>query len=202
MNTALIVVAVALLVWFAQRFRQGMRVKPYIIRSLRLGILNLKGASISEMVEDDNAAISGLFSSTVESTNTPPKCDVLFVYCELANEGQVVGSASGLREIIRDSGAYVVIVASENSSAAYTAAGKPAGYGQANLVLTLERRGSAFKSFYRQLFGEMAKGVSMPVAWVKLAPQISGHDHSNCPVAIFACEVGQIAFGHTLGYDA
>jgi hypothetical protein len=88
-----------------------------------------------------------------------------------------------------------VIVASENPAERCIAAAGPTGYGQANLVVTFDRRGDVFASFYRRLFGEMTRGVSMPVAWVKLAPQVPGHGHPDCPVGLFACEVGQIAFG-------
>ena len=202
MNTVLIVfLVVFIVVWLGRRFMQGMRVKPHILRSPKLGILNLKGESASQMVAADKAAVSGAFFTITESTDNPPHCEVLFLYCDFADEGQVVGATSGLRDIIRDSGAYVVVVASENSGERCSAAAKPTGYGQANLVLTLERRGDAFPSFHRQLFGEMAQGVSMPMAWVKLAPQIPGRDDPNCPAAIFACEAGQIAFGFTLSYE-
>jgi hypothetical protein len=61
-------------------------------------------------------------------------------------------------------------------------------------VLTLRRKGTSFVSFFQRLFADMAKGVSMPVAWVRLAPQVPGHEHPDCPDTIFACEAGQIAF--------
>jgi len=34
----------------------------------------------------------------------------------------------------------------------------------------------------------------MPRAWVKLAPQVPHGTHPDCPEAIFACEIGQLAF--------
>jgi hypothetical protein len=67
-----------------------------------------------------------------------PRCDVLFLYAELTAEGDVLGSARGLREIIRDGGAKVVVVASANPSGHYIRAGKQKSYGQANLVMTLD----------------------------------------------------------------
>lgn len=48
----------------------------------------------------------------------------------------------------------------------------------------------------------MANGVSMSVAWVNLAPQIPGHDDPALPASVFACEVGQIAFGYALSYES
>ena len=159
-----------------------------------LGVLNLKGAPAKAIIAEDTAALASLFSSAAPSEGAPPRCDVLFIYCDISSDGRIDGSQSGLREIIRDSGAHVVIVASENSSESYVAAGKQTGYGRANLVLTLQRNGPSFTSFFRRLFAEMTKGVSMPAAWGKLAPQVPDDDHPDCPGTIFACEAGQITF--------
>lgn len=45
------------------------------------------------------------------------------------------------------------------------------------------------------LFADMKLGVSMPVAWVKLAPQGPLKEHESLPSTIFACEAGQMVFG-------
>jgi hypothetical protein len=119
---------------------------------------------------------------------------VLFLYCHIEPSGTIRGSSRGLREIIRDSRAAVVVVASENSGDSYIAAGKRCGYGLANLVMALDRRGDVFPKFFQRLFTEMKHGVSMPVAWVKFAPQAPRAEHADCPGTIFACEVGQLAF--------
>jgi len=100
----------------------------------------------------------------------------------------------GLREIIRDSGAAVVVVASPNSGESYNAAAKEKPYGSANLVMTLDRKGDAFGRFFQKLFGEMKRGKSMPIAWVKLAPQGPHSVHTDVPDTIFLCELGQLAF--------
>jgi len=60
--------------------------------------------------------------------------------------------------------------------------------------MTLDRRGRVFPKFFQRLFTEMTRGVSMPVAWVKLASQIPGADHADCPGTIFSCEAGQLVF--------
>jgi hypothetical protein len=179
--------------FFVFRF---LRPKPKktVIRSPRLGVLNLKGDTASHLVTEDRAAIENLFSSVQESTSVAPKCDVLLAYCDLAVEGRVSGSSKSLREIIRDSGAVVVVLASENAQEGILAATKEVGYGHANLAVTLDRKGNVFSSFYGRLFGAMAEGETMPVAWVQLAPQIPGSEHSDCPAGFFVCEAGQIAF--------
>jgi len=164
------------------------------IPSPRLGVLNFKGAAGEIIAAGDTAALAPLFVSIDHGEAAPPRCDVLLLYCDIMSDGRISNCHIGLREIIRDSGACVVIVATENPSESYIAAGKQTGYGRANLVLTLQRNGISFTSFFQRLFTEMRKGVSMPVAWVKLAPQVPGHEHSDCPSTIFACEAGQIVF--------
>ncbi len=125
----------------------------------------------------------------------PPTCNVLFLYCHIEANGRIRGYRQGLREIIRDSGADVVVVATANASDNYIAASQRKGFGHANIVMILDRKGDAFTTFFQKLFADMSRGVAMPVAWVKLAPQIPGMEQADVPDAIFACEAGQIAFG-------
>jgi hypothetical protein len=108
--------------------------------------------------------------------------------------GVVDGSKVGLREIIRDSGARIVVIATENTADAYIAGAANKPYGRANLVMTLQRRGNRFASFYVRLFKMMFAGDTMPVAWVKLAPQVPGAEHEDTPGSIFAAEAGQVTF--------
>lgn len=73
-------------------------------------------------------------------------------------------------------------------------AGKPAADGKANLVMTLNRKGDAFGGFFLTLFADMKRGVLMPHAWLKLAPQGPSDHRGNVPECIVACEAGQLAF--------
>src|SRR5580658_11340714 len=101
--------AAAVLLTVLLKARRRARAKQLVLRSPRLGILNLKGPAISNMIAGDSSAIVNSFSSMVESASTPPSCDVLFIYCDLVGDGQVDGTGLGLRDIIRDSGACIVI---------------------------------------------------------------------------------------------
>ena len=167
---------------------------PLIIRSPRLGLLNLMGSSAEAILKEDKAALSSLFSSIEQRESNPPACDVLLIYAHLEKDGHFANHSEGLRDLIRKSNASIVIVASENDSQSYIAAGKRTGYGQANLIMTLERKTTAFTSFFSQLFEMMYKGKSMLVAWVELAPQIPGATHDNCPETIFSAEISHITF--------
>lgn len=159
-----------------------------------IGFLDLTEGEASVELAVDRAAISPLFGSSEDSSFEPPRCNVLFLYCHMESDGSIRDYGRRVREVIRDAGAAVVIVASENNAESYIAGTKKQPYGHANLVMTLDRRGDVFPKFFQRLFSEMKRGVSMPVAWVKLAPQIPGADHPDCPDAIFSCEAGQLAF--------
>lgn len=159
-----------------------------------LGILDLSNGSASETVAADQASVATLFTNVNISTRLAPACGVLFVYCTIGADGRIPGYRLGLREIIRDSGATVVVVATPNAADGYIAAAKQTGYGTANLVMTLDRNEDAFGTFFRALFSDMKKGTSMPVAWVKLAPQHSeAQEGLSLPETIFSCEAGQVA---------
>jgi len=178
----------ALLLWRIRKRSTNVVVSP------RFGTLNLMGEAGAGLEASDTAALAPVLGVAERSATVPPKCSVLFLYCDIEPSGRIKNSSEGLRELIRASGATVVVVASENSADAYIAAGKKRPYGRANLVMTLSRRDGVFTRFFARLFESMRNGVPMPVAWVKLAPQIPGAPHAECPETIFACEAGQVSF--------
>jgi hypothetical protein len=161
----------------------------------RVGILDLGGVETKELVRSDVAFLRTLFADVKAMDLSAPKCDVLFLYANLTPEGAIVGSSVGLREIIRESGSRVVVVASPNPSRSYINAGRQQAYGRANLVMTLNRHGESFGRLFSGLFSKMKTGISMPVAWVELSPQAPGEDQPRSPETIFACEIGPLAFG-------
>jgi hypothetical protein len=160
-----------------------------------LGILDLSGGTVAGLMTADRAALAPLFRRVSESNDAPPRSTLLLVYCTIAADGAILNSRRGLREIIRDAGAPVVIVATPNPGRSYTvAANRNKQVARANLVMTLDRNGEAFTRFFQRLVGDMKQGTSMPRAWVKLAPQVPRGTHPDCPEAIFTCELGQLAF--------
>jgi hypothetical protein len=166
-----------------------------LIESPRFGILNLKNDAAASFVAEDSDALVPVLGQPRLSTNSVPKCDVLFIYCDIGPDGRVSKSKQGLAEIVRESEASIVVVATDNTSGAYTAAGKHLARSGANVVLTLNRKGGNFPIFYSRLFTEMQSGESMPSAWVKLAPQIPGFEHPDCPGGFVVLGAGQLKFG-------
>jgi len=168
--------------------------KPTLIEKPILGLLDLSGGAAVADVKADRDALGSLFYSVTESTSWLPKCDVLFVYCHIDDDGAIRGWKSGLRDLIRESGAPIVVLAKENTPVAYLAASKKTGYGFANLLMVIDRKSEVFGQFFHKLFSAMHEGVTMPVAFAKLAPPTPRGNESNCPAVIFNVEAGQIAF--------
>ncbi|HKC66517.1 MAG TPA: hypothetical protein VKB86_22930 [Pyrinomonadaceae bacterium] len=185
--------------WLKQLFRAESTRRitvdnPLIIESPRIAFLNLSGSVAESLLNEDKDAFAPLFTAIETSDSDIPNCDVLIIYCDLNNNGVVAGQSKSLRDIIDDAGAPIVIVASENSADSYRMAGKRNGHATSNLVMTLNRKGTAFTTFFADLFRRMFAGQSMPLAWVELAPQIPGAVHNNCPDTIFAAEISHVVF--------
>ncbi|HET8888243.1 MAG TPA: hypothetical protein VFQ41_05015 [Candidatus Angelobacter sp.] len=174
--------------------RQVTHSDPLVIQNPKIGFLNLIGASASPLVHEDMTALHPLFSGCVQSDDDAPICDVLMIYATIKADGMLQNTTHSLRDIIGKSHAPIVVVATENSVESYIAASKGPGSGKANLVMTLQRKGPIFPDFFKELFGMMHRGVTMPMAWVKLAPQIPGREHENVPGTICAMEVTHVLF--------
>ena len=167
---------------------------PFVIKSPRIGLFNLSGSSAENILHEDVTTLSPMFHSSEERTDAPPNCDVLLLYARFESDGSIANYQAGLRDIIRDSRAAIAIVASENDGKSYIAASRKTGYGQANLVFTLKRKGAAFVCFYKELFGKMFAGTTMPMAWVQLAPQNPQAKGEDCPDCLFVAEISHIVF--------
>ena len=168
--------------------------KAIVIDSPVIGVLDLTEGSASGLIQSDEKSFFGHFKSVKKSNDVTPVCDVLMIYAHVGTSGEVAGTKHGIREIIRDAKCSIAVIATENNPDGYIHGVKEVGYGYANLVMTIERNGDTFGTFFNKLFGEMNRGKTMPVAWNDLAPQIPGIEHKDVPGAIFACERGQLAF--------
>ena len=117
------------------------RTRATVVRNRRLGILDLSAGRAQAELETDEAVLASLFSQVILSQGgMPPACDVLFIYGEVGADGKIKNSQFGLRELIRDFGAIVVVFASGNPGQHYVSANTTSNYGRANLVLTLNRK--------------------------------------------------------------
>ena len=167
---------------------------PFCIENPTIGFLNLQGQKGNILLEADRKLLSPLFKSSKVSSDVTPKCQVLFIYCDIDSKGKILGCASSIRELIKDARAYVVVVASENSPYSYIKAiGSRSNWGS-NIALVIDRKAEKFALFFKKLFKAMFNGKSMLMEWVELAPQISGRDHPDAPATVMVPEAGHITF--------
>jgi hypothetical protein len=170
-----------------------------VFRHPTIAFLNLSGISRAALVAEDSAQIGGLFHGNVRVVTTGvPICDVLFLYCDFDSSGGIVGAGLSLRDLIGKTGASVAVIASEvpsqfmsnpNFQKSWSRGSNP----PANVVITSSRKGEAFGRFFKSLFQRMWTGVSMPMAWVLLAPQ-GRQQPQDIPVTICLMEAGQVVF--------
>ena len=166
-----------------------------------LGLLNIGGDTFTQLMEEDRASLDALFPQVeVGSGLQIPKCDVLFVYTDIASDGQIgLGKGLTIRHLAERAAASIVVLAAPNSWEHIAQAVKQDGPKRANLVCTMDRKGSIFSSFFRKLFELMRAGKSMPMAWNSLAPQVPSRvdPHTDVPETVAILEAGQVKFTWT-----
>jgi hypothetical protein len=166
--------------------------RPLRIANPVIGFLNHAGAAGALLSQADQRVLSPLFKVLKTSEDLPPRCDILFLYCTINMEGPI--STPAIRELIKSAGAYVAVIASENSSDAYIkSVGRRTDW-FANIAMVVDRKGDKFALFFYRLFEEMFKGRSMLMVWAELAPQIPGRAHPDAPDSIMTAEAGHITF--------
>lgn len=165
---------------------------PMLVQNPRIGFLNLIGESAYPEMSQDKEGIGFLFRTVFEWKWEPKECDILFLYCNLERNGDVENYWGSLGQIFDRSKAKIVVIATNNHPKSYAAAGKRADLGGVNLVMTIERNGERFADFFKCLFQNMLNGISMPSAWVELAPQRQQLPHTGTPETIFSCGAGSL----------
>jgi hypothetical protein len=197
--------------WFSNLFgRRGTTTtvmttigQPFRVYQPIIGFLNLLGPKGGMLLEADRSVLSPLFTTSRVSSSAVPRAHVLFVYCDITADGSVVGGGGArLRDLIKSAGAYVAIVASENTGSHYANSAPRREDWHANIVFTLHRKGDKFSSFFKRLFTAMFNDTSMLMAWVKLAPQGPGPWMDDFPETYMTIDAGHIVFDSHSPADA
>ena len=163
---------------------------------LTIGFANLSGADLSSLVSEDATALSPLFAKSITVPDHQiPSAEILFVYAHLNEDGTIKGAdSSGIRQLVQLTNAAIVILASPNISGFIQNAATLPGPKTANIIFTLDRNGSGFSKFFRELFEKMQDGKDMLSAWVEISPQHSHISHHYAPQTILLAEAGKVAF--------
>jgi hypothetical protein len=188
------------LAWAQAQSRTTTFNNPFIIPNPKLGFVNLAGSAGKDLVEKDRAALRNVFGSNIEvAERALPRCNVLFLYCALDASARVAGASFSFRDVIKGTGAHIAVLASDLDPGLlknpdFTKNLTAKHDWPANVVITLNRNGEHFGRFFRELFRQMLAGISMPMAWVELAPQ-GPQQPKDIPGTIALMEAGHIAFG-------
>jgi hypothetical protein len=154
------------------------------------------GGGASEAASDVEK-LSRYFAAVRQSESATPKCDVLFLYGQLEPDATFKGTARELKSIVRESGAAIVVIASDNSGDTYVASGKSGAHKGIVLVMTIDRKGEVFASFFQELFSRMQRGQNMLAAWVAIVPQGPGiKPVIESPETIAAADSAGVVFAY------
>jgi hypothetical protein len=170
---------------------------PTVIHQPRLGLLNLMGEAATMIYLQDLDNLEDIFFQNVDlGQERVPKCNVLFLYCNIEPSGRIAGQKFSLREVVKSAGAQIVVVASENrpeilSGPEFSQYLKTPNDWPVNFIFTVKRNGEAFGLYFQKIFTQMQAGVSMPLAWTQLAPQ-NPNAQKDCPAAMALLEAGHI----------
>jgi hypothetical protein len=142
-----------------------------LLHAPSVGIPDLGGLESKRLIALDTIFLKAIFGRVRTVTLAESACDLLFLYAALEADGSVVGSTPGLREIIRDSGAKIVVFGLPN------------------------RRGDAFGQFLTVVFSTMKRGASMCTAWGSRNPQPPGSPEPVRPLTMIQAELDPFTFG-------
>jgi hypothetical protein len=158
-----------------------------------VGFANLSGADFASFLSEDLAAVSALFETTnIATARQIPTADILFLYTRFSTSGALDGTPdTGVRQVAQESRLKILVVASPIPEDTIQNAMSFPGRKTANLVFTLNRKGSAFAGFFQALFEKMRDGEDK--AWVELAPQAPMETDDN-PELVLLPEGGAISF--------
>lgn len=126
--------------------------------------------------------------------------DIVHLFCEIDKDGNLIGENDSrlkgglLLEACSKANVKLLVIANNNPSSyikAFTGANTPQSL-RLNLVMTLDRKGDNFPTFLESLLQRMSKGMTMPMAWVELAPQIPGKPQANMPDTMFSAGRGEV----------
>lgn len=182
-----VIIAVIVLAFIVTRIFRTRPAPPggVVIRNPVLGTLNLEGPWVEDTIEEDLEKLAPYFAAVRRSNDAPPLCDVLLLYCEINSSGALQNSVKTANEIVRDAGASLVVIALNNAMENYSALPK-GSFESVDLIMTIDRRGLRFASALARLFAQLKNdGVSLPRAWVNMAPQYPGAVHDDLPEIIY-----------------
>jgi hypothetical protein len=205
----LIPVAVIALIFLLSRLTGGSSYSESdIVRDTSVLVWGPSGG-----VMEDDAKVYSIFYRrvdvvTAEEQGSPLAAiegkgyDIVHLCCEVDGNGELVGGGGvkvgggDLLEACHGADVKLLILAASNPADNYMRAfdkkREPKGL-RLNQVLTIDRKGEKFPAFLEGLFRRVSGGISIPTAWVELAPQHEGPAHDDLPGTVCLMGRGGVA---------
>jgi hypothetical protein len=147
----------------------------------------------NNITEQNSPTVTDFFSFMTGKT-----FDIVHLFVKVEANGTVQGKPGiQLLEYLSKADVKLIMFATNNPGDNYIKAfanNRPKNLGNMNIVMTLDREGDKFTNFFKELFDLMAKGKSMPMAWVQIIPQAEGPWQEKAPSTIFDAGRGHIKF--------
>jgi hypothetical protein len=199
----IVVIVLFLTVWLRRWRNPGRQVN--VIENPRVAVASL-GEEPSRDIGETDARVYSAFFSNVEMAKLETtgalldligngRPDILHLYCAMSEDGGLTDGrggtlpGGGLLEACRRAGVKLLFFASDNPAENYGRAFKGhrrGSGGGVDVVWTIKRSGDRFPFFLGELLRRMSKGESMPMAWVRIAPQAEGEWMEKLPSTIYA----------------
>ena len=171
-----------------------------VIENSKIGLIALSNRDEDKDLLDADKTIyenfySNIFSFQFESkeelvhTIREHKFDLLHLIVTFDKDGNVKFvednslEIKSIVEILSDSPIKILLIASDNLPDVYINGVNP-NIIKSDVIMTLNRKGDSFKSFYIKLFDQIKSGKPLGDAWTELAPQDPNIRHENTPESI------------------
>lgn len=185
----------AILFIFALILRsRSQRNVAYVLRNPRIAFVNFGGEIYEHLVTEDRATLAKHFQESTVARSEVPAADVIFLYADVSSDGAIQGPEPLLRRVGELAGARLVVLATSTKADAAMAALHRGGAQFASLVVTLERSGAEFSTFFDKLFARMASGMQMAIAWNDISPQVPGQHRPNSAQLIYLTDGAAVSF--------
>jgi hypothetical protein len=190
----IILVAGFLLLYLLRKRKQS----AYLIKNPKILLLQL-GHTTDKALETDTKIYSGFYTNvTVRTVDTIKELrdfialnsfHLVHFLVDIDAAGNVFDSSGnliGLKELAslvhsRDARYIMYIMFAKDNPNGYSG---PSAKGldiQANVVMTLDRKGNNFADFFTNIFSRVSKGNTLPMVWHKISPQIPNRDTAKDP---------------------
>lgn len=176
-------IGILALFWIIRKKRKSNKIS--VIEAPKIVLLQV-GTNAQQLLESDlniyNEYYRTVSSTALKDVNElfqfveTASFDLFHVFVEISKDGYILDSfenkttVATIANLMQSNGAKYIVFASNSPAQAYMNAGEYLTH-NANIVMTIDRRGDNFTKFFKKIFEKVSKGVPFPEAWHEIQPQ-------------------------------